>query len=389
MSYKYQYNHNTDTVRVQDVADSEGSAEAESEEDSVYRDLNIVHLACIFDQEQVLELLALYGVAAMKESVASKDPSLVSVWCGALSALHSLHRLGFSLMAPDSKKKTSLHVAGALNHHKVVEYLLNTHDDIVDLPDGEGRTALHYSSLHSAQDSLAVLLSHGAEVNSQDRSGLSPLHLSTDHGVVSRLLQHGADPCLTNTGQDGERVTAFSHLLTTVPEECTTLLTSLITTNNLSLSASNLQLRLSFTLWQKESKKTESDGLLRIVASEQEDLLKHPVTESFLHLKNAQIGWIYLAYNFGFYLAFLLNITGLIFTNHSGWFRTILEQRQATAHTAFLSLTLICLVVYILIELFKLLVIFDINLDNPFGYFSWLIILTVSTVYAAMVRVSQ
>ena len=261
LSYKYQYNHNTDTVRVQDVADSEGSGE--SEEDSVYRDLNIVHLACIFDQEQVLELLALYGVAAMKESVASKDPSLVSAWCGALSALHSLHRLGFSLMAPDSKKKTSLHVAGALNHHKVVEYLLNTHDDIVDLPDGEGRTALHYSSLHSAQDSLAVLLSHGAEVNRQDRSGLSPLHLSTDHGVVSRLLQHGADPCLTNTSQGGERVTAFSHLLTTVPEECTTLLTSLITTNNLSLSASNLQLKLSFALWQKESKKTESDGLLR------------------------------------------------------------------------------------------------------------------------------
>ena len=115
------------------------------------------------------------------------------------------------------------------------------------------------------------------------------------------------------------------------------------------------------------------------------DLLKHPVTESFLHLKNAQIGWIYLAYNFGFYLAFLLNITGLIFTNHSAWFRTILDQRQNDAHTAFLSLTLVCLVLYILIEIFKLLVIFDINLDNPFGYFSWLIILTVSTVYASMV----
>ena len=262
MSYKYQYNPNTDTVRVQDVLETEGPGEV-TDEDSIYRDLNIVHLACIFDQEQVLELLALYGVAAMKESVASKDPSLVSVWCGALSALHSLHRLGFSLMAPDHNKKTSLHVAGARNQHKVVEYLLNTHDDIVDLPDGEGRTALHYSSLHSGLESLSVLLSHGAEVNCQDRSGQSPLHLGTDHGVVERLLQHGADPCLTNTNITGDRTTAFSHLLNTVPEECTTLLTSLITTNNLSLSANNLQLRLSFSLWQKESKVTESDGLLR------------------------------------------------------------------------------------------------------------------------------
>ena len=123
----------------------------------------------------------------------------------------------------------------------------------------------------------------------------------------------------------------------------------------------------------------------RIVASEQVELLKHPVTESFLQLKNAQIGWIYLAYNFGFYLAFLLNMTGLIFTNHSHWFRTLLDQRQTVARTAFLSLTLACLVVYIVIEIFKLLVIFDINLDNPFGYFSWLIILTISTVYASMV----
>ena len=78
-------------------------------------------------------------------------------------------------------------------------------------------------------------------------------------------------------------------------------------------------------------------------------------------------------------------MTGLIFTNHSGWFRTLLDQRQTAAHTAFLSLTLVCLVVYIVIEIFKLLVIFDINLDNPFGYFSWLIILTISTVYASMV----
>ena len=84
-------------------------------------------------------------------------------------------------------------------------------------------------------------------------------------------------------------------------------------------------------------------GRHRIIASEQEDLLKHPVTESFIHLKNAQIGWIYLAYNFGFYLTFLLNMTGLIFTNHSGWFRAILDHRQNTAHTALPTLTLVCI----------------------------------------------
>ena len=79
-----------------------------------------------------------------------------------------------------------------------------------------------------------------------------------------RLLQQGADPCLTNHRvEQGAKVTAFSHLLRTVPEECATLLTSLISTNKLALSASNLELRLSLRLWQVESKQTESDGLLR------------------------------------------------------------------------------------------------------------------------------
>ena len=159
-----------------------------------------------------------------------------------------------------------MHLAAGRDHHQLVEYLLTSHDDIVDLSDLEGRTALHYSSLHSAVDSLSVLLSHGATVNCHDMSGLSPLHLSTDHGVVTRLLEHGADPCITSNTKHGEErvtMTAFSHLLRTVPEECATLLTSQVTTNHLALSASNLELRISFRLWQKETKQTESDGLLR------------------------------------------------------------------------------------------------------------------------------
>ena len=115
------------------------------------------------------------------------------------------------------------------------------------------------------------------------------------------------------------------------------------------------------------------------------DLLKHPVTESFLHLKNTQVGWLYLASNLAFYLTFLLSITGLIFTNHSSWFITVLAGSQTAAHTTFLSLTLVCLVLFILIEIFKVIVIFDINLDNAHGYFSWLLVLTISTVYTAII----
>ena len=103
LSYKYQYNHSTDTVRVQEKETAD-----EFVEESVFStDLNIVHLACIFDQDQVLEFLSLYGVASMRESVSSKPPALVSAWFGALSTLHTLHRLGFNLLAQDGRQVRS------------------------------------------------------------------------------------------------------------------------------------------------------------------------------------------------------------------------------------------------------------------------------------------
>ena len=162
-----------------------------------------------------------------------------------------------------SLQRTALHLAAERDHHQLVEYLLSSQDDIVNLPDSEGRTALHYTSLYSSVNSLSVLLSHGADLSTLDKAGLSALHLSTDHDVVTRLLHEGGDPCL----ESAEGVTVFSHLLRTVPQECSTLLTSLVTSNHLSLSASNLQLKLSFRLWQREIQQTESDGLSRFVNS--------------------------------------------------------------------------------------------------------------------------
>ena len=49
LSYKYGYNPSTDIVRALEPTSTEVG-------------FNLVHLACIFDQEQVIDLLGMYGL---------------------------------------------------------------------------------------------------------------------------------------------------------------------------------------------------------------------------------------------------------------------------------------------------------------------------------------
>ena len=66
LSYRYSYNPDTGVVTSKETAEDENKGIKTIE--SLYRDyLNIIHLACIFDQEQVIEFLALYGHTNIKQ----------------------------------------------------------------------------------------------------------------------------------------------------------------------------------------------------------------------------------------------------------------------------------------------------------------------------------
>ena len=56
LSYKYLYNPETDIVRASDDNQDDKTRELGMTE------LSIIHLACIFDQDQVIEFLAMYGL---------------------------------------------------------------------------------------------------------------------------------------------------------------------------------------------------------------------------------------------------------------------------------------------------------------------------------------
>ena len=75
----------------------------------------------------------------------------------------------------------------------------------VNSKDNDGCTPLHWSSENGYLDIVKYLIDHGADVNRKDNVGWAPLHLSSYFGhlnIVKYLIKHGADVnCKTNSGR--------------------------------------------------------------------------------------------------------------------------------------------------------------------------------------------
>ena len=98
------------------------------------------------------------------------------------------------------------HFASRYGQVMVVEVLLMHHADI-NVRDGEMWTALHHASCDGHSKVARLLLEHGADVNSKSASGRTPLFSLSEHDgnleTAQLLLEHGADPCVRcNDGWD-------------------------------------------------------------------------------------------------------------------------------------------------------------------------------------------
>lgn len=105
--------------------------------------------------------------------------------------------------APDARNalgQNALHVAVAFRREEMLPPLLEAGADI-NLQDKTGLTPLHVAAMHGRRTCATWLLDHGAKLDTRDNFGDTPLHTAAIFGirnVYQLLLDRGADPTLKN-----------------------------------------------------------------------------------------------------------------------------------------------------------------------------------------------
>ncbi len=134
--------------------------------------------------------------------LSQRDKDLIqSSFDGELAQVEVLIMKGASVNLQDQKKRTPLILASSNGHLAVVEFLVSKGAE-VNLKDSDSKTALMYASKRSFNDVAAFLLKNDAEVNGQSKKkGVTALMLAAvwdNAELVRMLLEHGADPSLTD-----------------------------------------------------------------------------------------------------------------------------------------------------------------------------------------------
>ena len=306
--------------------------------------------------------------------------SLLSSWHGSIGPLLTLSRLGLPPDQQDPTGRTALHLAAFRGHTSVLGHLVTTVPHLLESRDARGQTPLHLAASTSHLSCVALLLNHGANPSPADFQLSTPLHLSTATPVVELLLVRGADA----TRQTAEGTSVLRHYLHHVPTEVTTLLTSFLTRSGQALTAHSLEVGLSMQAWQAEMVAEETD-MLAVIAAKEGELLKHPVCEAFIHLKDDHVGSKFRVLFLLLYVVFLLSLTCLVMVNHSPWVQQIAPQDVLdTMYTASLLVSIVFIVILILREII-FAAFFPRSFLTDSSNLLWLLLLNLSTIYISRV----
>jgi ankyrin repeat protein len=131
------------------------------------------------------------------------DRNLVlSAYKGQLADVKVYVEKGADVNLQDQKERTPLIFAASAGHTPVVKYLIDAGAD-VDKQDKDGQTALLHACKRSFNETATLLLESGADVNFQSKKrGVTALMIAAvwdNTELVQILLDHGADPQLTDT----------------------------------------------------------------------------------------------------------------------------------------------------------------------------------------------
>ena len=187
--------------------------------------------------------------------------------------------------------------------------------------DYQGFTPLHIASKRGHHNIAIILLSSGADPNTPGHRMKTPLHKASSQEMVRLLLRHGADPLAKYCGKNlqyGVPVhTVFEKMLSRHSHTCKALMNSCIDTNGHELESNDLLIVYDLGMFQNESisvddKSNEMAAHSKLIQSNDIGLLTHPISELMLHLKKKRVFKYFFA-NALLYGIFLLSLTILAF----------------------------------------------------------------------------
>ena len=129
---------------------------------------------------------------------------------GSLEIVKMLVSVGAGVRVTNGERHTCLHAAAEAGHTEIVRYLVSLPDVDVNQETVDSYTALHRAVIHVERDVVQVLIDAGADIDTQNNEGRSPLLSACVEGTfdtVKMLVRAGAEVRAT----DDEGVTCLHY----------------------------------------------------------------------------------------------------------------------------------------------------------------------------------
>ncbi|KAK5642694.1 hypothetical protein RI129_008861 [Pyrocoelia pectoralis] len=279
-----------------------------------------IHLAADLGHVQCLKIM--FETKGLNVNAKTKEKELTALHLAAeggyADCVELLLQKGADANVRNHRGQTPLHLAARAQSVECVETLLRKGNADPNLGDHDRRTPLHAAVGKAARsyDIIEVLVSWGADINTKDQYGYTPLHIAALNELsqcVEILVFHGADV----TAKSKFGMTALGIITRKTPASLAVIhhkLDSAITLHHHPESSNReVEMRVDFRSILQHCHPREISFLNTFVDEGQKEILLHPLCAAFLHLKWEKIRKYYIA-RMLFCFVFVLSLSLYVLT---------------------------------------------------------------------------